>query len=40
VRTAPDSDIDRDHIPEVLAWAARELVGAALREAHIGRRLS
>jgi hypothetical protein len=27
-----NSDTDRDHIPEVLAWAARELVSAALRE--------
>jgi len=28
-----NGDIDRDQIPDTLAWAARELVGAALREA-------
>jgi hypothetical protein len=28
-----NGDIDRDQIPEVLAWAAGELIGAALREA-------
>jgi AcrR family transcriptional regulator len=28
-----NSDIDRDRIPDALAWTARELVAAALREA-------
>ena len=34
-----NGDIDRDHIPEVLAWTARELVGAALREGQTNRGL-
>ncbi len=34
-----NSDIDRDHMPEVLAWTARTLVDAALREAQTNQRL-
>ena len=33
VSLADNSDVERDHIPEVLAWTARSLVEAALAEA-------